>query len=268
MSDSSMSFTDDFLDAPLDCDLRRPAHILVPPPPLKYLGRPDSPGCRTACEASAPWEEEFYQQPAARQLSSQSLALPSPRWQPDRLENGTYVAFSVDLQALAAHCTSGPIAAEHVLEFPVRRYAALVSRSDDDTTDFADDADDNVRLYLLGRTPPPDCAEHALPVAPTTGAAAHALETDMLLPWCDALQWTALGTPVTVSAVHDSPLRFSLRADAWARFEAAAEAGSGHGPPLHHATPTTPVQVWRNVREAKVLDDPAEFFEELKAVWE
>lgn len=267
MSDSSMSFTDDFLDAPLDYDHRRPAHILVPPPPLKYLGRPDSPGCRTACEASAPWEEEFYQQPAARQLSSQSLALPSPKWQPDRLESGTYVAFSIDLQALATHCANGPIAAERVLEFPVRRYAALVSRPDD-TDDFASDADDSVRLYLLGRTPPLDREEHALPVAPTTGAAAHALETDMLLPWCDVLQWTALGTPVSVSTVYDSPLRFGLRADALARFEAAADEGSAHRPPLHPAMPTTPVQVWRNVREAKVLDNPAQFFEELTNVWE
>lgn len=266
-----MEPADVFLSS-LSQGFQRPGHTLVPPPPLKHLGRPLSPGCRTACDVNAPWED-FYQQPLPRQLSSRSLVPESPVPVTSFLESGTYVTFSIDVEAVAYRFIQDPEAYKRILDFPAKKYAALVSRDAIDGGLGTNDGSDTVTLYMVGNAPPPVTGReaHCLPIGPTTEPGGHALETNMLLPWKDMLQWTAFGTKVWITQVHESCLRFRLQDDSWSRFDAKAEEDGAADAAAQNARCAdedlriAPVQVWWNVRETEAdsLDDPAEFFAEL-----
>ncbi|KAI0337472.1 hypothetical protein BDW22DRAFT_1423614 [Trametopsis cervina] len=275
-----------------------PAHLSIPSNIPPRFSRPLIPGCPTDNGIVYPPWTVLTPRIEPHTSTVVSATTDSEPWQPNpqphsvwRIEPGTFIAFALDTEAIAAHFPTDSIAQRMVLSMPVGRYVGLVSSClvhHVEDADMQESTGDKGRIeelvvnYVAAVHPPIEKLHtHALPLHPASNDEKHALvlHTDTLLPWKDRVVWTTLGTRLQITEMHESGLNFNLDQDMYTlfderqvsdypemtkearRIETAGEEEGGEQKALRNLqTPLCmlPAKVWRDVREADG-EDPLRF---------
>jgi hypothetical protein len=198
-----------------------------------------------------------------------------------RVEPGTYIAFELDLDCIAAQLPEGSAVAEFVKGYPVGRFVGLVISSYTFKDSQTHEAIEELTVNFAANFLPPGNAwkDDWLPIEPCTKLdwpmRNAPLQTETMFPWMDFTQWTTLGTRLRITELNESSLRFALSVEEFGRFEECAEIdNSGKGELPQETDLATwlqipvscafPAKIWRDIREADQRNDPNVFARELE----
>ncbi|KAI0917056.1 hypothetical protein AcW2_007288 [Taiwanofungus camphoratus] len=178
--------------------------LITPPPPLSR--KPDS-----QC-VSALFQES---------LGESASPTTGP---PSRIEPGTYIAFSLDRDAICAHFPlDSPAYRDLQRLFPFGRFIGLVTHSRIYTSDGRAVQELEVNFVSEGPLTLPSAQNLYLSIEPTVGRSwrgeALKMGTPTPFPFRNLVQWPALGARLKVETLHDASPRIMLDADSFARFQ-------------------------------------------------
>lgn len=198
--------------------------------------------------------------------SSSFVTSPGSQW---RIAPGSYVAFSLDTEALAkANCLPETESWEAVANFSTGKYLGLVVSSYSEK-DGAGGVMEQLSVHLVGKSAPPDGSQDCwVPIGPTSypERTRRHLKTKTLWPWNDLLQWTTAGINLVVTTFHDSKISIALDDDDFARLEdySGEDYARSAGRPIMENGQAVPATVWRYPRG--IEPDVTKFLGELEAL--
>lgn len=200
------------------------------------------------------------------------------------IEPGTYVAFALARQSLAAQFPEGSEAHQTIFKFPIGRYIGLVTSSCMYRTN--DGTVQEMVIHFATKAPSPSLsvADHCLPISSISAKSDSArppLQTTTFFPWIDCMQFTTLGVRVVVEDIHESPLKFTLEHEEFDRFEETAmedcrefdaieetlsldERAKVRRLEVQHYT--LPVELWMDIRLGDVKANPLAFADGVDAL--
>ncbi|EMD40232.1 hypothetical protein CERSUDRAFT_122287 [Gelatoporia subvermispora B] len=268
------------------------------PSPIRTLHlRPVSPGFPTAPlllgNSYAPSNGISGPRTAVSRDASFEAIGSSSAADPEAILPGTFIAFSLDTEAIAAQYDDDTPERAAALALPSERYVGLVNQTFVHVTDKSTVQD--LFVNLVGTTLPPcpdSCSVNAIPISPceeVDGMRPPLRLSHELFPWQDCMVWTALGVRLRVESVDDSVLRFELLSDERGRFDdesfadcrqvwnAMPHLGEDADPVWKlvqalwmHDAQMVPAIVWRDVRaaDAECRQDPTTWSQTMDALVE
>ena len=185
--------------------------------------------------------------------------VPGSQW---RIAPGSYIAFSLDLEALDQPVIASYEASMGLVKLHSRprKYLGLVLRSH--SKRFGENVVEYLSVHLVGNSTPKGDLDHWAPIESPSPVHAHEPHPDparaplkmkagSLFPWNGLRQWTTAGVELVVTHYHDGKIGIALDDDDLQRVEDYSaddywqlrQLGSEgvHVPEIH-----LPAKVWRN----------------------